>query len=152
MKIASRTVEAEIEIEAPLELVWDVLVDFPRYPEWNPFTIGVETDLTPGNAVGLTVALFGKPRKFTERFAVYEPPKRIGWGMHLLGGRILRGVRYQELEVRAPGRTLYRTHERFDGPLAWLVILLTGAEVRRGFQSNAKALKERAESLARERT
>lgn len=26
-----------IEINAPLSTAWDVLLDFPSYPDWNPF-------------------------------------------------------------------------------------------------------------------
>ena len=28
---------AMVEIDAPAERVWQVLTDFRRYPEWNPF-------------------------------------------------------------------------------------------------------------------
>lgn len=28
---------AEIEIEAPVERIWEVLTDFEEFPEWNPF-------------------------------------------------------------------------------------------------------------------
>jgi hypothetical protein len=28
---------SEIEIEAPAEKLWQVLTDFERFPEWNPF-------------------------------------------------------------------------------------------------------------------
>src|SRR6266571_1159629 len=32
-----KEVSAEIEIEAPAERVWEVLTDFAKFPEWNPF-------------------------------------------------------------------------------------------------------------------
>ena len=33
----SATVTTPIDIDARPQAVWDVLVDFPAYPEWNPF-------------------------------------------------------------------------------------------------------------------
>ena len=30
-------VRTEIEIEAPANIVWQILTDFERYDEWNPF-------------------------------------------------------------------------------------------------------------------
>ena len=143
-----RTIAAEIVIDAPRALVWEILVDFARYREWNPFTVEVDTDHVIGNPVGLTVRLYGRERKLTERFDAYDPPRRVGWGMHLAGGRLLRGTRFQELEAISEERTLYRTHERFEGPLAPLVMKLNGPEVLRGFEANAAALKARAEELA----
>ncbi|KLO18765.1 hypothetical protein SCHPADRAFT_111370 [Schizopora paradoxa] len=31
------TVHVRKEIEAPVEVVWKILLDFPSYHEWNPF-------------------------------------------------------------------------------------------------------------------
>jgi len=39
------TVRAEIEIDAPAERIFDTLTDLGAYPEWNPFTVGVESML-----------------------------------------------------------------------------------------------------------
>ena len=34
---AAMKIRTEIEISAPPERVWEVLVDFPGYAGWNPF-------------------------------------------------------------------------------------------------------------------
>ena len=44
-----------VEIDAPAAFVWDVLVDYPSYPEWNPYTIAVETTLEIGDRIDLTL-------------------------------------------------------------------------------------------------
>lgn len=31
------TVVSEIEIDAPVSLIWNTILDFPSYTEWNPF-------------------------------------------------------------------------------------------------------------------
>ena len=43
-----------VQIEAPAAFVWDVLVDYARYPEWNPYTVAVETTLRIGDRIDLT--------------------------------------------------------------------------------------------------
>jgi hypothetical protein len=35
-------VRTQVRIAAPASRVWQVLTDFPRYPEWNPFITGIE--------------------------------------------------------------------------------------------------------------
>jgi uncharacterized protein YndB with AHSA1/START domain len=42
-----------VDIAAPAELVWSVLIDLERYPQWNPFTVKVESSLRLGEPVNL---------------------------------------------------------------------------------------------------
>lgn len=42
-----------VEIDASPSVVWDVLLDFPRYGEWNGFHRQMEVVDKPGGAVGL---------------------------------------------------------------------------------------------------
>ena len=37
---------AKIEIAAPPTAVWAILMDFDRYPEWNPFIVKISGDRT----------------------------------------------------------------------------------------------------------
>ena len=53
-------VRAEIEIDAPPERVFDILVDLEAYPDWNPFTPRVESSLEIGAPVHLHVRLRGQ--------------------------------------------------------------------------------------------
>jgi hypothetical protein len=32
-----KILESEIVIQAAAERIWDILMDFESYPEWNPF-------------------------------------------------------------------------------------------------------------------
>ena len=38
----SATVTTTIDIDAGPHAVWDVLTDFPAYPEWNPFMASID--------------------------------------------------------------------------------------------------------------
>ena len=37
----------EVEIAAPAERVWSVLVDFDAYPDWNPFIRSIQGACEP---------------------------------------------------------------------------------------------------------
>jgi hypothetical protein len=60
------TVLVETPIPAPVDMVWDVLTDVPRYSEWKPFITSIEGDLQLGAKLRATLELPGrKPMVFT---------------------------------------------------------------------------------------
>jgi len=142
------TVRVETIIPAPRQAVWDVLVDFARYPEWNPFTIRVETAGRIGDSVRMDVNLGGWRLKMRERLRVFEPPHRIGWGLHLLGGRLLDCTRVQELESIGERETRYICQESFRGLSVPLFFGAFRQAMQDGFEANAKALARRVAQLS----
>ncbi len=137
------TVRVELVIPAPPRAVWDVLIDFPRYPEWNPFTVGVETSGRVGDPVLLDVQLGGRRLSMRERMRVHEPGRRIGWGLRILGGVLLDCTRVQELEDLGDGRTRYVCHESFRGLLVPLFFNRYREAMQRGFMAAGEALARR---------
>lgn len=145
--MGARRVRVETTIGAPLAAVWGVLVDFTRYPEWNPFTTRVETTGRVGARVLMDVRLGKRRLRMRERVRVNEPMKRIGWGLYIGGGRLLDCTRVQELAAIDERTTRYTCEEAFRG---WLVPLFFGWTERAmhdGFAATAAALKRRAEEL-----
>lgn len=142
------TVRVELVIAAPRRAVWDVLVDFSRYPEWNPFTVGVETTGRVGDAVLLDVQLGERRMKMRERMRVNEPERRIGWGLYVLGGVALDCTRVQELEDAGEGRTRYACHESFRGLLVPLFFNRYRERMERGFAAAAAALARRVAAVS----
>lgn len=141
---------ATVEIDAPIELVWSVLVDFPRYGEWNRFTPSVECAGQPGSPVVMDVRMPGtKPRRQVEVLNVMEAPTRLAWGMRMGAAWVLVANRYQVLEPLGPGRTRYTSTDSLSGMLAPLVRTLYAEPMRAGFALAAAGLKERCEALAR---
>ncbi len=138
-----------VEIDAPAEFVWDVLVDYPRYPEWNPYTVAVETTLELGEPIDLTLPNpDGSPGTFINReyIRVVDPPRHLRYdtGDEMEG---IFAVRDQYIEPLGPERCSYRTTDTFSGEHAQLVIDANGQWVKEGFDAVARALKERAETL-----
>ncbi|WP_205473391.1 SRPBCC domain-containing protein [Nocardioides sp. SYSU D00038] len=149
---------AAIDIDAPLERVWDVMLDTASYAEWNPFVVRVETPAPPavGNPIVLHVRWAnGRGARSPERISALEPPAvvdgvttaRLSYAYEGLPARLrlVRGVRHQVLTQSPGGPTRYDTVEEFTGPL---VPLAGPARVADGFRRHAEGLKARAEALA----
>src|SRR5476651_2401618 len=65
-----------IEIDAPASVVWDVLVDLPKYGEWNPFCVKCISTLEMGAPVVMTIAMPWDPSEqatMTEYLCAFEP-------------------------------------------------------------------------------
>lgn len=132
---------AEIWVDAPVDRVWDVLVDFDRYPEWNPFTPRVEATLQIGTPVALTTRLGWITLTQVESIREVVPRSRVVWGDTLYLGSI-RAERVQTLEA-VDGGTRYRTVDRIEGFLGFVVAILFGSSLERGFSEMAEALAAR---------
>jgi uncharacterized protein YndB with AHSA1/START domain len=138
-----------VEIEAPAAFVWDVLVDYAHYPQWNPYTVAVETTLAVGDPVDLTLPNpDGSPGTFVNReyIRVVDPPRHLRYdtGDELPG---IFAVRDQWIEPHGPGRCRYRTTDTLSGRYSRFVHDTNGAWVKAGFDAVAHALKARAELL-----
>ncbi|HUR51169.1 MAG TPA: SRPBCC family protein [Mycobacteriales bacterium] len=142
-----------VEIEAPQQLVWEVLTDYARYPEWNPYTVRVETSLRIDDVIDLYLPDPAKPGETflnREYIRVVEPPRylRYDTGSELQG---MQAVREQWVQDLGAGRSSYRTTDLFSGEVAGWVHEHQGEWVKAGFDSVAVALKARAESLSGDR-
>jgi hypothetical protein len=137
---------ATVEIDAPLERVWEILVDFPNYSAWNRFCPGIECSGVLGTNVVMDVRFPGqKPLKQIEVLNVFEPPHRIAWGVIMGSPLVLVANRYQTLEALTPNRTRYTTIDYMSGLIGPLVKMFYAEKVRAGFQLTADGLKEYAE-------
>ncbi len=147
-----------IEINAPLELVWQIIIDFDSYPEWNPLNrfFRLDGEAAPNHTVtfGPSVGPYpldsqGPLPKVSmttrETITVWEPNCCLAYAS-------LRGVmtaeRAQFIASLPNGRTRYHTYERVKGLLTPLIRYGFGRFIVAGFVANGLALKQRAEYLA----
>jgi len=151
---------AATTIDAPLALVWEVMLDTDRYGEWNPFVERADcrTPPTVGDPIVLHVRwASGRSTRSPERISAIDPPATDADGVttaHLayvyegLPARLglVRGTRHQTLRQEAGGPTSYDTVEEFSGPL---VRFAGPGRVAEGFRRHAAGLRQRAEALAR---
>jgi uncharacterized protein YndB with AHSA1/START domain len=141
-----------VEIDAPAAFVWDVLVDYPRYPEWNPYTIAAETSLELGDRIDLTLPNpDGSEGTFVNReyIRIVDAPHHLRYDT---AGEMegVFAIRDQYIAELGPDRCAYYTTDTLSGEHADLVMELNGDWIKAGFDSVAYALKTRAEQLARD--
>ena len=116
-------VSTVVEIHAPQSFVWEVLVDVARYPEWNPYTVRVETTWEIGAPVLLQLpdpAAPGKTLRTREWLRVLEAPHHLQYdtGEEIPG---MHAVRDQWVTDLGGGRSSYRTTDVFTGKIAAVV-------------------------------
>ena len=144
-----RIAESEREIETPAEVVWRVLTDFAAYPEWNPFIVRIEGDLTVGQTLNLTIQPPGRrAMTFRPKILSCEPNRELRWLGRFLVPGLFDGEHAHLLDGLEAGRTRYRQNEAFRG----LLVPFTGsllAATQQGFDAMNTALKARAEMLAK---
>lgn len=145
---------ASVDIDAPLDAVWAVMLDTAAYGEWNPFVFRAECARA---AVGEPIVLHvrwanGRTTRSPERISAVEAPRDVDGvrratlayvyeGMPARLG-LVRGTRYQRLSQEPAGPTRYETVEEFSGPL---VALAGPRRVAEGFHRHAQALRRRCE-------
>jgi uncharacterized protein YndB with AHSA1/START domain len=141
-----------VDIEAPAELVWEVLVDLASYPQWNPYTVKVESTLKLGEPVNLYLPNPMEPGALlhvVEQLVAFDRPKMLSWQMVPSEGNPDAARRDQVLEVTGPKSCRYYSTDQFLGPTAKQVMEMHGPWVKGGFDAVAQALKVRAEALYR---
>lgn len=141
--------KTEVEIAAPLEVVWDTLTDLAAYPDWNPFIVSAEGRAEVGGR--LTNRMQppgGQGITFKPTVTVVEPLVAFEWLGRLGLPGIFDGRHRFDLAPSNSGGTLVKQSEQFDGVLVGLMRTSLDTKTRAGFEAMNAALKARAESAA----
>jgi hypothetical protein len=140
-----RELEAEVEIDAPPERVWEVLTDFASYPDWNPFIRSIEGEPRAGSRLNVRIEPPGaRGMTFRPTVLAAEPARELRWLGRLFVPGLVDGEHRLALEPLEGGRSRFIQSERFSGLLVGLVTgTLAGTE--RGFEHMNGALKRRVE-------
>ncbi|WP_136718060.1 SRPBCC domain-containing protein [Halorientalis salina] len=145
-----KTLETTIDIDAPADIVWDVLTDFERYPEWNDYTRiageaveGAQLRVAPGPRAG-------RMPTFTPRVLRSRADYELRWLGHLYVRGLFDGEHRFTIEALGDGRSRLTQAEQFSGLLVGPIMHRYGEQTRANFESVNRALKRRAEGLVRE--
>src|SRR5262245_39158653 len=148
--LLSITISTTVEIDAPKQLVWDVLTDFSAYREWNPY---MEIEGTLRGGTKLTVHMGadrgrGRGMVFKPAVLAATPDEELRWLGKLGLGGIVDGEHFFILDRNAD-RTTHLTHgERYSGALVALAKPFLNEERNRaGYEAFNQVLKQRVESV-----
>ena len=141
-----KSLHATVEIDAPPERVWQIIGDFGRYADWNPFIVRAAGEPRVGERLDVTIAAPGmKPVSFRPRVLNLEPGRLIRWkGEFKLPG-LFDGRHALIVDPLDGGRSRFTTHEDVTGILLPFAGKVMSAS-QQGFELMARAVKERAEA------
>ena len=139
-----KELRTEIEIAAPPERVWAALMDFPSFPEWNPFIRHIQGTPAVGSRLEVTLGASGmKPMTFRPRVKNVLPNRELRWLGRVGLPRIFDGEHIFELLPLGPNRTRFVQRERFRGLFVPFLAKSLDRDARRGFEEMNRALKAR---------
>jgi hypothetical protein len=141
-------IDETIEVAAPAGAVWDVVTDFARYGEWNPFVVGCASTLEVGSPIDMRVHVFesfAQPQR--ETILEHVPGKRFCYGLPGDALGALSSRRSHEVQARGEASATYSSHFELSGWLAPVVRGLFGRRLAHGFHSMTTAIGVRALEL-----
>jgi hypothetical protein len=140
-RMASEVV-TQIVINAPAPRVWAHLVDFARYPEWNPVVRGIEGVAETGARLRVHLHLPGTRRlifnPLIERLHVGRELVSVS---HTISPSLFTGVHSFIVEPLADDKTHFVQRQFFSGILVPLLWPMLRTRTRRGFLLMNSALK-----------
>ena len=139
-------VEDRIGIQAPPEVIWDIVRDLGRWSEWNPTYPKAEGQIRIGEILTVSLALPGQPvQELKPKVLEWVPNEQLHWRLTMMGG-LIKTLRYIEISPVSESGCIVDNGEIFGGFMGPSLGKRMGRVVRRGFQAMNEALKERAEA------
>lgn len=143
----TKSIETSIVIDANIETVWKVLIDFDDYKNWNPFIVNISGQPELHKKIRVTVNVNNKAQSFSPQIMVLENNVKLQWVGHLLFKGIFKGQHYFELYPINNGKTRFVHGENFSGILSRSILNKIKSDTEKGFESMNLALKQKVESL-----
>jgi hypothetical protein len=140
-------IEHRIGIQAPAEVIWEVLSDLESWEQWNKLYPKASGQIRIGGALELTLALPGQqPQQIKPTVLEWVPNEQLHWRLTMLGG-FVKTTRFFEIESLAEASCIVSNGELFAGMMGPSVAKRMGRSIYRGFSEMNEALKARAEAL-----
>lgn len=115
-------IRKEIVIEASPQKVWDVILDFPNYAQWNTQLFYLGGDLKPGGTLHLKLAVSeADPYEFKPIISHWEENQKFAWLAITGFPRVFDGEHFFELYELPEGKTLLVNREEYRGILSLLI-------------------------------
>ncbi len=140
-----KNIETEILINASASKVWNVLMDFESYSNWNPFILAISGSKVENDTIETTIQPpGGKQMTFKPRLLKVEQNKEFRWKGKFLVKGVFDGEHYFILKENGDNQIRFIHGENFSG----ILIPLMGTVLRNtklGFEMMNQALKKQCE-------
>jgi hypothetical protein len=112
MKIAT-----EVAVQATPDRIWNTLIDFGAYPEWNRFMKAVRGQAAPDATLEADLQFYGKPvEKKTGQVTGFIPPKYFSWTWkHKFGAWFLAAEHVFRTKTTDSGKVIFFQEFYFTG-------------------------------------
>ena len=139
----------ETVIDAPVERIWQVLMDFDSYPQWNPFIRSIRGKPVAGSRLEVELGAPGtRPMRFRPTVMAVVPNREFRWLGHLGIRGLFDGEHIFELSPPSSASTRFVQRERFRGIFLPFLARRLERDARRGFEEMNHALRERASRVS----
>lgn len=139
----AKKIESQIIIKTAPEKIWNLLIDFENYPQWNSFITHIEGAIQTGNQLTVTIEPEkGKKMVFKPTLLSRIENRELSWLGKLGFKGIFDGKHQFKLIDNRNGTTTFIQSEYFSGLLVPFINLDATAV---GFQRMNQNLKDLAE-------
>ena len=147
-----RAVEHRIGVQAPAEIVWEVVSEFETWRHWNPLYRKAEGQMKIGTALVLEQHLPGEPPRVIQPVVQdWVPYEQLHWRSTRVGG-FVTAIRYLEIENMGPANSTFSNGELFMGMLLRFVSRDERRKLKAAFAAMGEAVRDRAEAIWSERS
>jgi hypothetical protein len=142
-----KELKTEIDIDAPRERVWGILIDLKSYPQWNPMIRRAKGKIRAGARLKVRFEPEGrKGHTFRPKLLVVEPNRELRWLGWPRFPKLFDSEHYWIIDEKQGGKTRLEHGTVVYGlfaPLAGKAMIKTS---KGPFEKMNRAHKERAES------
>jgi hypothetical protein len=140
-----KEIVTEIEINAPPSRVWQILMDFEKYPAWNPFIKKISGVATRNEKLEVHMPdPRGGTMVFTPTVLVAEKDRELRW-LGRSEGDVFNGEHRFRIELMGNNKVHFMQIEKFTGSMVESLEEWLDTAVKQNFEDMNRALKQRAE-------
>ena len=141
-----KELRTEVEIKSSAKIIWKILMDFDKYPSWNPFIQSISGQSIEGTFLDVSIAPPGKKSMtFRPKVTKVRVGREFRWLGHLGIPGIFDGEHIFELEPLSEQRTKFVQRECFRGMLLPMIWKMLDGNTRKGFEEMNQSLNQHIE-------
>jgi hypothetical protein len=147
-RINVKEVETSIVIDAPIERIWQVLIEGDAYPNWNPLIRKISDDIYEGNKIKVTLdPQFSSEGEIEIKVGQLWFGEVMVWIGRPLMSNLLSGRHYFKTKEMDDGKIQFINMETYSGLALYLTWPFIEPKARQGFEAMNSALKAEVERL-----